>query len=210
MDNKTIFINTKFASEVYKFFLNKKYGIGRCCDDELERYYTKKENCDLGERILPVYCEEPVIIPEPPVCDPPLCDEGAFGTAYFNLLSFSYPIITVDPPDTTINFQIPSLISLSYGVDRNVAISFNSYEDTLEFITVVNDLFILNSIPLTLSFTETIPGAMGYGFVLTTNDKTDTYNNIVASIELTNLGTPGDYYDFNLESTINGGRISTC
>jgi hypothetical protein len=68
MDKKTIFINTKFASEVYKFFLERKYGIGRCCDDELDRYYTQKENCDLGKRILPGYCEEEIVPPTPPDC----------------------------------------------------------------------------------------------------------------------------------------------
>jgi len=68
MDNKTININTKFASEVYKYFLNRKYGIGRCCDDELERYYTKKENCDLKDRILPDYCQEEIVPPTPPDC----------------------------------------------------------------------------------------------------------------------------------------------
>lgn len=51
---------------------------------------------------------------------------------------------------------------------------------------------------------------MGYGFVLTTNDKTDTYNNTIASIQLNNLGSSGDYYDLNFESTISGGVVSTC
>jgi hypothetical protein len=69
MDKKTININTKFASEVYKYFLSRRYGIGRCCDDELDKYYTKKENCDLSDKILPNYCQEEVIPPTPPVCN---------------------------------------------------------------------------------------------------------------------------------------------
>jgi hypothetical protein len=51
---------------------------------------------------------------------------------------------------------------------------------------------------------------MGYGLVLTSDEKTDIYNDLVANIEITNLGEPGSYYDFSLDSTINGGIISTC
>lgn len=68
MDNKTISINKKFASEVYKYFMNRKFGIGRCCDDELEKYYTKKENCDLKHRILADYCQPEIVAPTPPDC----------------------------------------------------------------------------------------------------------------------------------------------
>ena len=206
----TIKTNAKFADEVYKWFMNRKHGIGSCCGVELDRYYTKKENCDLGNRILDGYCMPTPVIPVPPVC-PVECVEGSYATAYFNLLSLAYPIITVDPPASSINFQIFNITALTFNIDnRNVVYAFSDPATLEPFITTVNDIYSANSIPLTLSFAESIPGAMGYGLVLTSNDKTDVYNDLVFSIQLINLGEPGSYYDFNLDSTMNGGVISTC
>lgn len=63
----TIKTNVKFAQEVYKSFLNRKHGIGSCCGVELDRYYTKKENCDLAHRILDGYCMAEPVIPVPQI-----------------------------------------------------------------------------------------------------------------------------------------------
>jgi hypothetical protein len=205
----TISTNAKFAQEVYKAFLNRKHGIGSCCGVELDRYYTKKENCDLAHRILDGYCMAEPVIPIAPDC-PVECIEGSYATAYFNLIGLSYPIITVDPPSTYINIT-SSLLSVpyQYEVDRSQVYSFSS-ADISVFIQDFNETLVDDLIPFTLSFTETIPGAMGYGLVLTSNDKTNIYNDITMNIELTNLGSAGDYYDLNFESTISGGVVSTC
>ena len=208
MDNKTIFINTKFASEVYKYFLNRRYGIGRCCDDELDRYYTRKENCDLGERILPGYCEEEIIIPTPPDC-PVECIEGSYATAYFNLITLFYPI-DLTAPTSLITLTFNDILITQFSVDRSLYYSFSDPATLSTFIDTCNQQLIVNLIPFTLSFAERIPGAMGYGLVLTSDDKDIIYNGLVANIEITNLGNPGSYYDFSLDSTINGGIISTC
>ena len=206
----TIKTNAKFAQEVYKSFLNRKHGIGSCCGVELDRYYTKKENCDLAHRILDGYCMAEPVIPVPPDC-PVECIEGSYATAYFNLISISYPIITVDPPDTFINITSSLLPTpYQYGVDRSQVYSFSSTADLFVFLEDFNQILANNLIPFTLTFTETIPGAMGYGLVLTSNDKTNIYNDITMNIELTNLGSAEDYYDLNFESTISGGVVSTC
>ena len=206
----TIKTNTKFAQEVYKAFLKRKHGIGSCCGEELDRYYTKKENCDLAHRYLDGYCMAEPIIPTPPDC-PVECIEGSYATAYFNLISLSYPIINTDPPLSNIYIGSSSLpIEYGFQIDRSSVYSFSN-PDTLEtFITDFNNYLITYLVPFTLSFTETIPGAMGYGLVLTSNEKTNIYNDITMNIQLTNLGTPGNYYNFYLESPITGGVISTC
>lgn len=61
-------INVMFAREVYKYFLKRRYGIKGCCGNDLDRAYTKKENCDLALRFIEGYCEDPVTPITPPVC----------------------------------------------------------------------------------------------------------------------------------------------
>lgn len=204
----TIKTNVKFAQEVYKSFLNRKHGIGSCCGVELDRYYTKKENCDLAHRILDGYCMAEPVIPVPPDC-PVECIEGSYATAYFNLIGLSYPI-DITAPTSYLTFIFNGNVIGQITINRSLYYSFSDPTNLLPFIDNCNQQLLFNLIPLTLSFAETIPGAMGYGFVLTTNDKTDTYNNTIASIQLNNLGSSGDYYDLNFESTISGGVVSTC
>lgn len=204
----TIKTNAKFAQEVYKWFLNRKHGIGSCCGVELDRYYTKKENCDLGNRILDGYCMPEPVIPVPPVC-PVECVEGSYATAYFNLLSLVLP---ADPtaPSSGITLSIPSVFSFSYTIDRNITFSFSDPDDLQDFISLVNDYFISILFPFTLSFAATIPGAMGYGLVLTSNDKTNIYNDLVLNINIGVFGGNVVFDYFNLDSPITGGVISTC
>jgi hypothetical protein len=204
----TIKTNAKFADEVYKWFLNRKHGIGSCCGVELDRYYTKKENCDLGNRILDGYCMPTPVIPVPPVC-PVECVEGSYATAYFNLLSLAYPI-DLTAPTSYISLTFNGTFITQFTVDRSQYYSFSDPATLSVFIDTCNQQLDFNLIPFTLSFAQTIPGAMGYGLVLTSDDKTNIYNDLVANIDFTNLGEPGNYFDFDLDSTINGGVISTC
>lgn len=200
----TIKTNAKFAQEVYKWFLNRKHGIGSCCGVELDRYYTKKENCDLGNRILDGYCMPEPVIPLPPDC-PVECIEGANATAYLNLIS-----LVATSNESSITLSIANIFSYTYPIS-SFPYSFSNPNTLEPFITLVNTYFIDNLIPFTLSFTETIPGAMGYGLVLTSNDETNAYNDLILSCQIGNLGNiEGGYYDFNLDSTMSGGITSTC
>jgi hypothetical protein len=214
MDKKTIFINTKFASEVYKVFLERKYGIGRCCDDELDRYYTQKENCDLGKRILPVYCEEPVTPPEPPVC-PPVCDEGAFGTAYFNLLGIRYDQLDEPWPVSTVTLNFPGLVSFTVDIPRDQIINFYNQDDVQFIVDAFNAALLANNPPITIlevSYlnSDEFPGTLGYGFVVSTTEKTDIYNDLIV-IELTFVGHgDGNQDPIDLILQIKNGRVSTC
>ena len=207
----TIKTNAKFADEVYKWFLNRKHGIGSCCGVELDRYYTKKENCDLGDRILDGYCMPEPIIPVPPVC-PVECVEGSYATAYFNLLGVVFVPNNISslPPFSHIVLTFNGIQIIEYDIDRNSTYSFSNPVQLSDFIQECNQQLINNSIPFTLSFTETIPGAMGYGLVLTSNSQTNSYNDLIAKLSIGYLGTEVDWNILNLDSTINGGVISTC
>ena len=205
----TIKANTKFAQEVYKWFLNRKHGIGSCCGVELDRYYTKKENCDLGNRILDGYCMPEPVIPVPPDC-PVECIEGSYATAYFNLLSLVFLPATTIPPYSHIVLTFNGIQIIEYDVDRSSIYSFSNQAHLSEFIQDCNQELINNSIPFTISFAESIPGAMGYGLVLTSIDQTNIYNDLIAHISIGYLCDESCWYEFELDSTISGGVISTC
>ena len=205
----TIKTNAKFADEVYKWFLNKKHGIGSCCGVELDRYYTKKENCDLGNRILDGYCMPTPVIPVAPVC-PVQCVEGSYATAYFNLLSLYFPAATTIPPYSHIVLTFNGLEIIVYDIDRSIDFYFSDPVQLSDFIQECNQELINNSIPFTISFAESIPGAMGYGLVLTSNSQTNSYNDLIAHISIGYLCDESCWYEFELDSTISGGIISTC
>lgn len=70
-------INCKFSEQVFNQIKSRRYGIKTCCEDDLQRYYIKKQMLDLRAIWDPTLCVTcspiscctpcPVVVPIPPI-----------------------------------------------------------------------------------------------------------------------------------------------